>query len=1743
MTQTVFGGGGGSGKHRWNAEPARQPSRLRRKAAMTWAQKGVATAIAIALIVLFCIVVWRYPTTTPVIAVCVTDYPAPLPPNAWAYEDGLAMGLLGNSAYLRPVYQVEVAGDKREAPKELIALESAPTAKDWLAALSMAVKAGVGNVGETQTVVLYLSLHGAIDDAGRPCLIPAARNGATHADLLNAGGWIPLADVLNTVEEQAGDSHVLLALDANRIDMQWDLGILSNPFAPSAAKEVENGGKPRKHVTVINSTGENQVGWASPEMRRSVFGFYLEHGLRGAADTEGNNDKFVTVAELLAYLQRHVNGFVSSQFGGSVQQTPELWPRPMSVEEQSKIRIVRCAEGYLTPQPPTQTKALARAQDTTVKAWLDRLQTELDQEGERAAWRLHPEAWAQFRADLLRLEQSLAAGSAYTAEVQDLFKKLSAYPLHRPVAEEEFSEAAVTLALQERFNPDFLEKFSAEVQQAFAAEIEAYANPQSAEASAPPAADASATTTPVADSSAAADAAAGADQKPATETGPTADEKAGETKKLAEQSDPVRTYFVWKWFTNASCSREDFDGVANALLPSGVSDIVTPLVELQWMRLLQRDIPEAQWPARAELIYTLSNLRDRSEKLAALFVANPKNEKEHLRLDLRVLSQLRSRLEAAEMRRRECEDLAFLNQLEASATKARDLLGEYKSLTELAIALDKAWTALDEMRAESPHLIAWKLRLQTYDGKPIWNADETRHLLGAITRLEATLTAPDAATMDATAAATTHVSNALSAAQDAFDDLASEYETEVDLVVTKSTTNKNDGHLRRVTALLSTPGLEGGQRAALLERRDDLAAEAVSKIASPTGPANAGSSLAMKPLDGAVLQELAAWSTGIPVSKLSEKTLRARFVAARTDENKSLVAAWSSNSDALRRGGELVRIDKQSRRLAAFAPLALENDKDTVAEPAEQLAWEDLAQFAAWQNQRVQDDFLGDVGPQFAETNRENDSRSATANYFDLAAQKLLAAQGKFAINREIKLAPATTPIKEALLSVASASREGLKRRQGAARHGFFPSEGALPSGHSRTAPGEVTFRGSDKLPRGLAAVWMREHDGLVRTPGNDPTLRTERAVGVAETPAPLKFEFQLARASGDGLWPNSYFRGHYWRSQWQMDNVGTPRIAVYEPEEIVAPRVQVVYPRGSQLAFSVILDCSGSMNDGKGGPDRMQPAKNALMAALGQLANEKRHWVSLRLFAHRFTFEEQERAAMLKRSDYFVAQEKARQQLGQPKSELKHPNEDVELIQRMSLFQAADLKRLGAKLAPVKANGGTPLYYSIAQALKEDRPLVPPGYRHHVLVITDGENMVYDKGVLTFRNEPNVRDNDAQPTVQEIIKLFKPGGQPLHGVQLDILAMIPRPKRGESSEIKILDEANLGVCSFDVTGASLIAELRKAIGLQDFRLVDDKDNPLSEKRQLGFPVELNASTPAPQERVVAEVIDSGAKSESFPLLGGEAIVLELTEKGDGLIHKKEIPDSNDRVEESAAFTAWASPADATKLAKDEDISFHVSIRHPDPTRYLAPPVEAWAEITIPQSDGKSLTYLAYDMKRLAKRPITVLEWTIHGHKLQRDEEANLRVWWRDRPASVLPAELRIAGLMTEKGMQPEGAPGLTLLGTLRENDDDMTLEIEESHDPPQGGFGENAMTHIPWRRIELVDQAENTLSITRAFYPKNGSAIHRFKLKKEAASTIQSARVRYSPLGRPSESSSSNGIQYAEFPAVKIPYLNQGSQ
>ena len=276
------GGSGGSSpgaSYRWQKDPTQLSERERRRKVI-WHRVRVASLsiLAVGLIGFVLAKALFFPKKTPIWAVAVTDYASPFPPNAWAVEDQerLATLELRNLSFTSLPQEVWTSSDK--------------IVDDLCGRLAKLDPGGPSrNVG-----LLYLSVHGAVNGKGEPCLLP------TGANPLDSTTWLPVRELLTKICEvkECSQVHKVVLLDCNRFDADWRWGVLYNSFAERLQAVVEELNLPQ--LVVVNSTGPGQVNWASAELNGSAFGYFAAQGLAGRADVErsGDSDGRVSLSEL-----------------------------------------------------------------------------------------------------------------------------------------------------------------------------------------------------------------------------------------------------------------------------------------------------------------------------------------------------------------------------------------------------------------------------------------------------------------------------------------------------------------------------------------------------------------------------------------------------------------------------------------------------------------------------------------------------------------------------------------------------------------------------------------------------------------------------------------------------------------------------------------------------------------------------------------------------------------------------------------------------------------------------------------------------------------------------------------------------------------------------------------------------------------------------------------------------------------------------------------------------------------------------------------------------------------------------------------------------------------------------------------------------------------------------------------------------------------------------------------------------
>ncbi len=270
------------------------------------------------------------------------------------------------------------------------------------------------------TLIVYLSMHGAVDKDGQACLIPPG------VSPLDSQKWLPLHQVLRYLfpeDDRDRLKHKLVILDCNRMDANWGLGLLYNGFADdldAARKRADVPG-----LVILNSTSPGQIGWTAPEegFDGSVFGYYVRLGLLGAADRggEGNDDTQVSLQELHRYVAKCVSRW--AQESRADAQVPMLVPADAGdfplVYSLPEKEIAEYDHLRLAKWSPTSFTGDSRWNDV---ATLWAKHAELENAG---PWRTNPLGWEQFQHGLLHLEQLLVAGGAYRVEFDKSLTKLT----------------------------------------------------------------------------------------------------------------------------------------------------------------------------------------------------------------------------------------------------------------------------------------------------------------------------------------------------------------------------------------------------------------------------------------------------------------------------------------------------------------------------------------------------------------------------------------------------------------------------------------------------------------------------------------------------------------------------------------------------------------------------------------------------------------------------------------------------------------------------------------------------------------------------------------------------------------------------------------------------------------------------------------------------------------------------------------------------------------------------------------------------------------------------------------------------------------------------------------------------------------------------------------------------------------------------------------------------------------------
>lgn len=367
-------------RHRWQQAASRsvgtRSSRLRYglRSAL-WLVTLLALAFAFMFFMRF------RPRQTPVLAVVVTQYEKPLLPNSWAYEDLERLRLLDGDTIL------------------LFDADDTQTGKDGLIAdFQRLINKATLALTSSEPVLVYLSMHADVNDDGAPCLIPSG------ASAFNAETWVPFDRLLDIADKgrDVKNRPLFFIVDCHRHRPNWHRGETGNRFVTSLKATVEQ--SEVANLTVMTSCGPGEQSHVDEAVSQTSFGYYFAKGLSGAADssTTGNNDNYVSFAELRNFVSQNVGGFAETAFGTS-QHVQTFTTTP---DDQTTNFVV----SWVSTRDPSQARTPV-ATHTPVD--LTRSWTAYERVRAKSPFLKQPIAWGDVESELIRTEMLADGGECY----------------------------------------------------------------------------------------------------------------------------------------------------------------------------------------------------------------------------------------------------------------------------------------------------------------------------------------------------------------------------------------------------------------------------------------------------------------------------------------------------------------------------------------------------------------------------------------------------------------------------------------------------------------------------------------------------------------------------------------------------------------------------------------------------------------------------------------------------------------------------------------------------------------------------------------------------------------------------------------------------------------------------------------------------------------------------------------------------------------------------------------------------------------------------------------------------------------------------------------------------------------------------------------------------------------------------------------------------------------------------------
>jgi hypothetical protein len=398
-------------------------------------------------------------------------------------------------------------------------------------------------------------------------------------------------------------------------------------------------------------------------------------------------------------------------------------------------------------------------------------------------------------------------------------------------------------------------------------------------------------------------------------------------------------------------------------------------------------------------------------------------------------------------------------------------------------------------------------------------------------------------------------------------------------------------------------------------------------------------------------------------------------------------------------------------------------------------------------------------------------------------------------------------------------------------------------------------------------------------------------------------------------------------------------------------------------------------------GRSRLAVAKDALGELLSRIGGQENYRVGLRLFGHRVGWSIDRPVRMLTSPTYS----------GDIPPDLT-PERDVERILPLGEANFLAAQQAFAALNRVERGWGqSPLYYALAETLREDFSAESDNADKHVIVITDGRNY-------------QARPAGGQAGVAEIVQAARARRVPIH-----ILALAPDANDDPAGAAQTAQLASQTGGTFQPLSSSLELQTTLAsLVRQDEYQLNDAGGRIVDQGQLG--VRLSDELQEAPARYTVHYQDS---SEDLWLDGGEAIEF-YRRPNDAQLYA--FPYNHDRPSD-IRLTQSGQPLDLVQrvhrpLRGEHSVEFFVSLQRNvlssngivhDLWRWTPRPADVWIEITPLTSDGQlaDQVYPFFDANFEPDQPVPVLKLVAVKWPAAASG-AMISAWYQSRAAEPL---------------------------------------------------------------------------------------------------------------------------------------------